>query len=58
MKMLSFSVGVTRLDRKRNELFRGTANIRCFRERGELDGLDTSAGEREGRSDDEVEATR
>ncbi|KAF7651093.1 hypothetical protein LDENG_00116160 [Lucifuga dentata] len=29
-KMLRFSLGVTRMDRIRNEYIRGTAHVRCF----------------------------
>ena len=30
LKMLRFSLGVTRMDRIRNEYIRGTAHVRCF----------------------------
>ena len=33
MKMLRFSLGVTRMDRIRNEYIRGTAHVRCFGEK-------------------------
>ena len=31
--MLRFSLGVTRMDRVRNENIRGTVDVRCFREK-------------------------
>ena len=33
VKMLRFSLGVTRMDRIRNENIRGTAHVRCFEEK-------------------------
>ena len=33
VKMLRFSLGVTRLDQIRNEYIRGKAHVRCFREK-------------------------